>query len=231
MSTPKRLIVEYEDGSTKAIDFNNIDTETLAKLARAGICPVPGKTGMERTYLLMQWADNNREVLGISGKTVDLLRYYVIKRIEEQGRLAINIGADYPELFILTRMPMQLRSLLLIGNEGDKKYNLESEVERWEGIFEEGGKKEYIKYDSTDQKYPHGSGDASGVLSEIMNSVKNALNEKGSSPQKVLDFDRTQAVEEYNEIARAIGIRAYQNQADVCGFIDFIVRKLAKNGS
>jgi len=104
---------------------------------------------------------------------------------------------------------------------------LEPGVERSEGIFEEGGKKEYVKYDGTDQKYPHESSDNSREIAEVVNAIKNILDKKGLSAKKLLADDKSRKIEEYGEIARALGIRGYRNQDDVYGFIDFIVRNLA----
>jgi len=225
VSTPRRLIVEYEDGSTKEASFKQVDAPTRANLARLGLCSAGEST--PDSYLILQWADNTQEVLGVSGKAVDLLRYYVIRRIEEQGRLSVNTGADYPELFVINRMPTQLRSLLLVGKEGAKKYNLESVVEKWEGIFEEGGKKEFYKYDSTEPKYPHQVDNAFDI-GETMNLVKKELDAKGTNAKKLLEIDPAKKAEEYNEIARAMGLRAFRSQGDIYNFLDFIIKSLAK---
>jgi hypothetical protein len=230
MSVPRRLVVQYDDGSTKDIDFNQVDRQTQLALSRLGLCPVPGGRGSSGQYALLRWKDGWQEVIGLSGDSADLLRYYVIQRIEDRGRLSFNVGADYPELCVIKRMPMELHSLLIVGSNGGMKYDLESGVERWEGIFEEGGKKEYIKYDGTSERYPHKAGDASQNLAEIVSSVKDALDKKGLSPQKLLDNDRPRMVEEYDEIARVIGVKGYRSQEDVYGFIDFIVKKLADRG-
>ena len=49
---------------------------------------------------------------------------------------------------------------------------------------------------------------------------------------KVMDFDletdQAQKVASYKEIAQAMGIRGYQKQEDVYGFIDLMVTRLAE---
>src|SRR5665647_1395196 len=105
MSQPKRLLVAYEDGSTKEADFAEIDGQLRLKLAQLGLCPPPDRVGASKHYLLIRWRDGWQEVFGIETESAELLRYYVIQRIEDRGRLSIDVGADYPELLIVERTP------------------------------------------------------------------------------------------------------------------------------
>jgi len=230
VSKPKRLVVEYEDSSRKEVDFDRVDRQTQSELVRLGIGPPPGVKSSKH-YLLLQWKDGWQEVIGLDKDSVDLLRFYVIRRIEDRGRLSVDVGADYPELFIMKREPMELSSLLIIGNGGTKKYSLDSAVERWEGTFEAGGKKEYVKYDKTDPQSPHESGEATDKFNEMMDSVKKELDKIGLSAKSLLAADETRRTEEYQRVAKALGIRGYDRQGDVYGFIDFVVRRLAKKGN
>ena len=54
------------------------------------------------------------------------------------------------------------------------------------------------------------------------------LDEKGLNPRKLLETDQSQKVANYKEIAQAMGIRSYQRQEDVYGFIDSVVARLAE---
>jgi hypothetical protein len=219
-SIPKRLVVEYEDGSTKRIDFSKLSRPSQLEISRAGSCS-PEK------YLLLGWKDGWREVVAIKGDSIELLRYHVRRRIEDQGRLSFEVGTSYPQLFIINRMPRDLNSLLIVENNCAKYYELESEVETWEGIFEAGGKKEYIKYDKTDPRYPQGFREGAPILAGLMNSLKLQLDEKGLGAEELLAKEQSTKIKEYEEIAFKMGIRGKEMQQDVYGFIELMVTRLA----
>ncbi len=229
MNKPKRLIVEYEDGSTNGTDFGKLDSELQLKLASLGLCPPPGGIGSSSHYVLLQWQDGWQEILGLDKGSVELLRYYVIQRIEDRGRLSFEVGDEDPELFIIKRTPRALTGLSIVSEDRVKSYPLELEVERWEGIFESGGKREYVKYDKTDSHYPQKSSEAPEVLNKIADSLKAELDRRGLSPQKLLTIDESQRATEYKEVARQVGIRGYAKQQDVYGFIELLLRRLARS--
>jgi hypothetical protein len=226
MSVPERLIVSYDDGSSKEIDFGRLGNEMEYELARLGLCPPPPGLGSRKHYFLLQWKDGWQEVIGSDRDVAELLRYFVIRRIEDRGRLSFEVGADHPELFIIRRTPMDLKRLLIVGDGSVKSYSLTSEVERWEGIFDGGGKLEYVKYDKTEDQFPGEMSDAPESLDETMDSIKDELDKRGLSPQEVLGMDQSRRIEEYKEIAQGTGIRGHQRQADVYGFIELLVRRL-----
>lgn len=225
-SVPKRLVVEYEDGSTSKIDFNKLSRSSQLEISRAG-SHSSSPMGYSEKYLLLEWRDGWREVVAVKGDSIELLRYYVIRRIEEQGRLSVEVGTSYPQLLIINRTPRDLNGLLVVGNERAKYYELKSEVETWEGVFEAGGKKEYVKYDKTDEKYPQESREGATRLAGLMNSLELQLNEKGLSAEELLARDRSTKIEEYAEIASRMGIRGKEMQQDVYGFIELMVTRLA----
>lgn len=225
-SVPKRLVVEYEDGSTSKIDFNKLSRSSQLEISRAR-SHSSSPMGYSEKYLLLEWRDGWREVVAVKGDSIELLRYYVIRRIEEQGRLSVEVGTSYPQLLIINRTPRDLNGLLVVGNERAKYYELKSEVETWEGVFEAGGKKEYVKYDKTDEKYPQESREGATRLAGLMNSLELQLNEKGLSAEELLARDRSTKIEEYAEIASRMGIRGKEMQQDVYGFIELMVTRLA----
>jgi hypothetical protein len=227
MSIPKRLVVEYDDGSTKAIPFNNVDRQVQFQLAKSGLCPPPSGVGSSKQYLLFQWQDGWQEVVGMDSDVVELLRYYSIERIEYKGKLILEVGSDYPEVFVIGRRPRELTSLLIAGSDGTvKSYQLESEVKRREGFLDEGGKNEFVKFDKKDPRYPHEFSEEPEALTKIMDSVKKELGSKGLSPQQVLAVDESERIDMYKEVAKGIGVRAKERQEDVYGFIEMMVRLL-----
>ncbi len=155
MSAPTKLVVEYDDGSTRGVDFSRVGEAARRELAQLGLSPAGGPIGCSKHYLVMQWKDGWQEVVGVDKASVELLRYYVIERIEERGRLSLETGDEYPELYLVERTPRDLTGALIVGQDGLRAYILDTSVERWEGIFEAGGKREYVKFDSTSDKYPH----------------------------------------------------------------------------
>lgn len=226
MNVPKRLVVEYADGSTKDVDFGKVDSHMRFELAKLGLYTPPDHVGSSKHYLLFQWQDGWQEVLGVDKESTEVLRYYVIQRMEDIGRLSLEVGAGYPELLLIRRMPRELTSLLIVSDGSVKSYGLESEIERWEGVFEAGGKREYVKYDKTDSQYPQEFNESSGVLDKLMDSLKSELDSRCLSPQKLLAMDESRRIAEYKEMVRGIGIRGSERQEDVYGFIEFMVRRL-----
>lgn len=227
MSIPKRVIIEYDDGSAKGVSFEMLDRQTHFQLAKLGLCHPPGEMASANYYLLLRWKDGWQEVVSINHDRVELLRYYVIRRIEDRGRLSFDVGVDDPHLFVLKRMPKEVSSLLMVGPSSVRFYPLESELEKWEGTFEAGGKKEYVKYDKTSSQYPHEFKEGPEYLSELLDGLRKTLSDKGLHPQKLLAMDQSQRIERYKEIAKETCLRGMERQEDVCGFIEFMVRRLA----
>lgn len=229
MNISKRVVVEYEDGSKKAIDFDNLSRSSQLEISRA-VDGSPSLAMNSEKYLLLGWRDGWHEIVAINGDSIELLRYHVIRRIEDQGRLSLEVGTSYPQLFIINRMPRDLNSLLILDNNSAKYYELDSEVETWEGIFEAGGKKEYIKYDRTDPRYPQESREGTEILSELMNSVKREIDKEKLGTEDLLAKDKSIKTKEYEKIAQGMGIRGKETQQDVYGFIELLVTRLAASG-
>lgn len=225
MSQPKRLIVAYDDGSTREAEFSRLDGQLLLKLAQMGLCPPLEHVGASKHYLLVRWEDGWQEVFAVDADSAELLRYFVIERIEDRGRLSVDVGAEYPELFVLERTPKGVVEALIVGVEGVRSYGLESQVERWEGIFEDGGKKEFIKYDKTGDSYPHASSEESDALAKMLVDLRSALEQKGLSTKELLSREEPAKIAEYRELAGILGIRGGRRQQDVYGLIELLLRK------
>ncbi|MBW2609093.1 MAG: hypothetical protein JRC68_01970 [Deltaproteobacteria bacterium] len=226
MSTPSKLIVEYDDGSVKEMAFGKVSREIRTELSKLGLCSTPGGIKASRNYLLLKWQDGWQEVVGVDKDEVDLLRYYIIERVEDRGRLSLEVGAEYPELFIIKRTPKELNSLLILSENISKLYELEGQVERREGIFEAGGKKEYVKYDKTDSRYPQRFNEEPEEMEKILNSVHKELVIMELNPKALLALDETERIEIYQQVATRINIRGMERQEDVYSFIEFMVERL-----
>jgi hypothetical protein len=191
----------------------------------------------------MRWKDGWQEVLGIDGESADLLRYYVIERIEDRGRLSVETGVDYPELVVIERTPRDLVSALIVtaggaapGGSGDgaggevKSYSLDESVERWEGIFEAGGKREYVKFDKTSDKYPHAVDTDPATLSSLLDALRNGLQKAGLEPAALLAMSEAERVAAYRVLASDTGIRGCARQEDVYGFVEAMITRLGGAG-
>jgi hypothetical protein len=229
LSTPKELIVNYEDGTQKTFDYHSLETDLQLRIAKLGLSPLPQEIGSSRNYIILQWKDGWQEVIGSEKATVDLLRYFVIRRIEDRGRFAFEVGAEYPELLVIRRLPMDLKRVLIVSEGRVKSYDLGKEVARHEGTFEAGGKLEYVKYDKVEDKYPSEMSEGAENLDETIGALKEAMEKKGISASDVLEMNQSQRIEKYKEITEGMGIRGHQKQADVYGFIELLVKRIGKN--
>lgn len=227
MSQPQRLVVTYDDGSTQEVAFSRVDADLRLRLAGLGLCPPTERVGASPRYLLIRWQDGWQEVVGLDFDTADLLRYYVIRRIEDRGRLSLDVGTEYPELLIVERTPRDVIGAAIIGDDKVDSYTLGAEVERWEGIFDDGGKLEFVKYDRTSDTYPHeSSADPDEALSELLASLGARLKERRLTPQALLSMDEPLRMAEYKELAAGTGIRGASKQEDVYGFVEMLLRRL-----
>jgi hypothetical protein len=227
MNLPVKLVVEYDDGSAQEISYAEVDGVTRSQLARLGLGPAGDYVGSSKHYLVMRWKDGWQEVVGVDKDSVDLLRYYVIERIEDRGRLSLETGEDYPELLVIERTPRDLIGALIVGQNDVKSYDLATSVERWEGIFEAGGKREHVKFDKTGDAYPHQVTDNADALEPLLDALKRSLDTRGLDPRALLAMDEPGRVAEYKALASDAGIRGSYRQDDVYGFIEAMVTRLA----
>ena len=175
----------------------------------------------------MEWKDGWQEVMAVNSDISELLRYYVIRRIEDKGRLVLDTGADYPELTIVERTPMDISRILLVDDNGVKSCSLEQEVEGYEGTFEAGGKKEFTKYDRENPHFKNELSTAPESIDGIRKAIGAVLADRNLSPEGLLAMEKDRRIREYSEIAAAAGIRGAKRQSDVYGFIELVLKKLA----
>lgn len=230
MSLPVKLVVEYDDGSTREVGYERVDGETRFRLARLGLSPAGDHVGSSKHYLVMQWRDGWQEVVGVDKESADLLRYYVIERIEDRGRLSLETGDDYPELFVIERTPRELIGAMIVGETGVKSYGLDASVERWEGIFDGGGKREHIKFDKTSDKYPQETSDDVEALEPVLDALRGELASRSLEVEALLAMEEAERVTEYKALASGANIRGSSRQEDVYGFIELMMNRLAGGG-
>jgi hypothetical protein len=223
MTLPRRLIVEYEDGSTKGIEFNQLDRSTRSELSRWGLCPQSSEIPEPLShYLLLRWKNGWQEVIGVDKNPVDLLRYYILERVEEVGRMALDFKGEYPLLLTVKRLPKELDRLMIVRSGNAKVYRLEPKAKK-----EEGDKIEHVEYDKAERHFqPEPDERANAWWAEIMETLRKELSRKGLSTKRLLDGDPSGRVKEYKELARNLGLRATERQEDVYGFIQLMVENI-----
>jgi hypothetical protein len=223
MTVPKHLTIEFEDGSKNAVAFSQLTRAAWLELAHMGLCPPPSAASeSSRHYLLMRWKNGWQEVIGIDKSSVELLRYYVLERVEDVGRIAFEVEGDYPVLVTVKRLPKELDSLVIFGKAGVKRYHMQPKVKR-----EEGGKIEHVEYDRAERHFQSEPEETTEThVQEMTNSLAAELNKRGLSPEKLLTMECAHKFAKYKELAKALGLRATERQEDVYGFLQLMIEKL-----
>jgi hypothetical protein len=221
MGIPKRLVVEFDDGSRNEIEFSRLNRQIQADLSELGLCSPPVRE-VSKSYILLRWQNGWQEIVGVEKAHLELLRYYTIERVEEIGRMSLEVGESYPVLLFVKRLPRQVESALLVDDTGTKVYIFAEKT-----TITEGDKTEHILYDKKNPKFTtEDSGKADSWVSELIDSVKAELEKRKLTAEQLLFMDSAQKAAVYGEISKAVGIRAMEKQEDVYGFIELMLRKV-----
>jgi hypothetical protein len=213
---PQRVIIAYGDSSTKEIEFAKLSRVAQAELLRLANSPILSRLPhLPQKYLLLEWKDGCQEVAGIEKHCSEILRYYVIQRPEETGRLAIECPGTYPEFRIIERHPRQLEKVSIIDGKNRKMHSLAQDR-----VAREGDKTEYhYKLNKVDED----------SVKEIVSALKKVLKRNGIRADEVLAMNDTQRTEEYEKIRREIGLRAYEKEGEALGFLQMMLETIAKD--
>jgi hypothetical protein len=223
MSIPKRVIVEYDDGTREEAAFSDLSHQGRLELAKLGVCPVPPTVAETKHYLLLRWKDGWNEVIGMEKPGAELLRYYSLERVEHVGRLSVDVRDDYPMLYLINRLPSKLERILLLGEAGARMYVLDEKV-----TVKEGGKTEHMMYDKTRSAFnaePAEKADA--WITELTEALQEELRSKGLSAKEILLMEDSKKLNLFRELAQALGLRATYRQADVYGFVHGLVKNIS----
>jgi hypothetical protein len=221
MKAPKRIVVEYDDGTRREALFEKLSKQAQMELSNVGLSDA---LSMEApmSYLLLQWKDGWKEVVAVDGHPIDLLRYYTIERVEQVGRLSLDTADDVPELLLIKRLPDQVESILFVGREGPQAYALEEKV-----AAREGGKIEHIFYDKKRPNFsPEEASAASARYRVLLDALGVELQKKGLNGSELLAMAEGKRTPVYKELARALGLRGTERQRDVYGFLEAAMKKL-----
>lgn len=166
---------------------------------------------MIQKYFLLEWKDGVQEVAAIEPESTGLLRYYVIARIEEHGRLAIASNSKYAGLIILDRKPRDLKKVVLTEDGTAREYLLTPAQEHHEGNRVE------HRFDFTQVE---------GGLDSLVNKLDEILQSKNKKAKAILEMSGQQKTDELEEIRREMKLRALTEEADVLGFIEMLLSRV-----
>lgn len=220
MNGPKRIIVEYGDGTRHEAPFSKLSSQARMELSALGLCEAP--SDIEKNYLLLEWKDGWKEVLAVDGRAVELLRYYTVERVEEVGRLSVEMADAYPQLLMIKRLPGAVESILLVRKEGVQVY---TPLEK--ATVKEGGKIEHVFYD---KKRPNFAAEdvvmTSARYAAILDPLEKELQKRGVSASAARAKGASERAELYKELARAVGLRGAERQIDLYGFLDLALERM-----
>jgi len=212
---PRRLIVEYGDGYRKEVNFSKLSRVAQAELTRmTGSPSLLPLMQVTQKYLLLKWKDGWQEVTSIEADCGEPSRYYVIKRVEESGRLVLERSSDYPELVIIGRRPRQIEKMVILDDKSTKTYALDQDSTTMEG----GRTSYHYRLNADDVNY----------MDEVMASLRKALEGNGIEAKELLALSDTKRARECERIRKKIGLRASGKQEDVLGFIQVMLVVLAE---
>ena len=205
-SKPKKITVEFEDGSKAEADFAALTEQLKFELLRQPVFSRPSPHPEEEKFVLMEWVDGWKEVVEVDSECSEINRYYVITRPEDIGRLSLKKrGGDYPELIEVTRDPLNLKKIIFMDG-----YEIGLERSDREG-------KKVDHFFSLDKR--------DSFLSEIMDLFRKVVDEAGLTVDQLRSQEPDQARARYQKIAQKMGIKAAQRQQDLFDFISHLASK------
>lgn len=223
MSRLRTVVLEYEDSTRREIAFDQLGTQTRMELSALGSSQTVPREAV-KTYLLLQWKDGWKEVIAAGERVTDLLRYYTIERVEEIGRVSLEVPGGAPELLLIKRLPSAIDSILLVGNEDRQAFTLQEKV-----TVKEGGKVEHVFYDKKRANFQReNASTAEARYAVILDSLQQELQRRGTSAAAVLADQEGEQQTVFSELARAVGLRATERQQDVRGFVQTALENLER---
>jgi len=108
---PVKIKVEYDDDTIQEFEIKNLSYEVQKDLAKLGIITC---LAHEQKHILVEWKNGWKEVFAVPVDVTTVRNYYVIRRVEETGRLFLNRENGYPELLEILRKPRDVEKVTLI---------------------------------------------------------------------------------------------------------------------
>lgn len=203
---PKQLVLEYDDGTRKSVEFSALPAllqfDILRQPFAGGATPDPAEEG---AFVLLEWEDGWKEVFQVDPVYTDIIRYYVITRSEDVGRLSLRRGEGYPELIEVMRRPLGLRRIAF-----DHDYALEKGSRRREGK----------KYEQEFSLVP-----ISEPFAAELDAFRREVAAAGRTPQDLLSLDVGDLGAVLDDIRRRMGLVAGRRQRDVLNFVAYLAKR------
>lgn len=196
---PKKITVEFEDGSKVEADFTAFTELLKFELLRQPAFSRSSPHPEQEKFVLLEWKDGWKEVVEVDSECTEINRYYVITRPEDVGRLSLKKEGGYPELIEVTRDPLNLKRITFVDG-------YEISLERSE---REGNKVDhFFALDKRDS-----------LLSEIKGLFQKAVDEADLTVEHLRSLKHDECRDHYQKIAQKMGIKAAQRQQDLFDFI------------
>lgn len=223
MNAPKKIIVEYEDGTRREAAFDRLNSTGWNELSALGLCEAAAPdTG--KNYLLLEWKDGWKEVMAVDGQALEVLRYYTIERVKEIGRLSMEVADGNPELLMIKRLPGRLERIIFVGANGPQAYTLEEKA-----TVKEGGKTEHYFYDKKRPNFKmEEPAAASARYAAFLDALRGALEKKGIAVSGLLAMSEGDRLPLYKELAQTLGLRGTERQQDVYGYLALALERLGR---
>jgi hypothetical protein len=201
---PKRIAVQYDDGSSTEVDFADLTYPLQQELLRQPALSRPNPDADKENFVLLDWGDGWQEVIQVDSGCTGINRYYVITRPEEVGRLSLKKSDGYPELIEILRTPLDLKTVGFV-----ESYQLSLERSATEG-----------------KKVDHFFSLKKGadVLKKAMERFQQAVAEEGIDLEALQSQEPEQVRETWEKIARRMRIMASQRQQDVLDFVAYLAK-------
>jgi hypothetical protein len=201
---PKRLAVQYDDGSNIEVDFADLTHSLQQEILRQPALCRPNTDADKENFVLLDWEDGWQEIIQVGSGCTEINRYYVITRPEEVGSLSLKKTDGYPELIEILRKPFDLKTVGFVDS-----YQVSLERSAREG-------KEVDHFFSLEKQ-----GDA---LKKAMKSFQKAVTEEGIDLEALQSQEPDQVRRTWEKIARRMGIVASRRQQDVLDFVAYLAK-------
>lgn len=203
----KKIIVQFDDGTQTEAAFEDLTMQSQRELLKQPVLFGFSPDGEDKKFVLLEWKDGWMEVKAVDSSCTEINRYYVITRPEDVGRLSFQKKDGYPELLEIGRTPLELKRIGFVENHE---------------IVPKQSDREGKKVDHFFSLNPDGE-----LLSSAVESFRKALDEE-EIDMKVLSTEISrQRPDVYLQIARRMGVRAFERQQDVLDFMDYLAENVA----
>ena len=202
-SKPKKLIVEFEDGSRAEALGEAVPSTLWADVLRQPFASRPSPAPEKDKFVLVEWEDGWKEVVAVPSDCEEINRYRVIVRPEEVGRLSLKRANGYPELVEINRRPAQVQRITFTDTFALEQTN----------TLREGKKKELhfaLKKDRDS-------------LSRLKADLEGALSQEGVGAEVLDESNREQWKDNGAAICQLVGVKAAQRQQDLLDFLGSLV--------